>query len=98
MTKGQVSELQLDLVSKAIVDYYYEQYQRFGRQYPKSIKRYSTFQLTDLDHPTTFEIIIKTLKEKIGTGYGELTLPFLKMTLDELRQFERSREEFRKMF
>lgn len=98
LTKGQVSEDQVDRVSNAITDYYYEQYQRFRLQYPKSVKRYSTFQLKDLDHPTTFEIIIKTLKENIGVGYEEFTLPFLKMTLEELRRFEKNREEFYKMF
>ena len=98
LTKGQVSEDQVDRVSNAITDYYYEQYQRFRLQYPKSVKRYSTFQLKDLGHPTTFEIIIKTLKENIGVGYEEFTLPFLKMTLEQLRQFEKNREEFYKIF
>jgi hypothetical protein len=88
----------VDLVSNAVTDYYYDQNQRFGQQHPKSIKRYSTFQLKDLDHPTTFEIVIKILKEKIGDGYEKFTLPFLSMTLEELRQFEKSREEFHNMF
>ena len=59
VTKGEVTEYMVDLISNAVTDYYYDQYQRFGQQYPKSIKRYSTFQLKDLDHPTTFEIVIK---------------------------------------
>jgi hypothetical protein len=89
---------EVDLVANAITNYYYEQYQRFGEQYPRSSKRYSTLQLKDLDHPTTFEIIIKTIKEINGTGYEELVLPFLNMTLEELRQFEKNREEFYKMY
>ncbi len=43
-------------LSETISDYYYEQYKRFGKQYPKSIKRYSSFQIKDLDHPTTFGV------------------------------------------
>ncbi len=45
-------DLLIELCNK-ITDYYYNQYTRFGKQYPKSIKRYSTFQLKDLDHPDT---------------------------------------------
>lgn len=98
VTKGEVTEDKVDLVSNAVTDYYYDQYQRFEQQYPKSIKRYSTFQLKDLDHPTTFEIVIKVLKEKIGVDYEKTVLQFLNMTLEELRQFEKSRQEFYKMF
>jgi hypothetical protein len=98
VTKGEVAGDKLDLVSGAVTDYYYDQYQRFGQQYPKSIKRYSTFQLKDLDHPATFEIVIKVLKEMVGVDYEKIAIQFLPMTLDELGQFERSREEFYKMF
>jgi len=98
VTKGEVANDKVDLVSNVVTDYYYDQYQRFGQQYPKSIKRYSTFQLKDLNHPTTFEIVIKVLKEKLGIDYEKTALQFLNMTLEELRQFEQSRQEFYKMF
>jgi hypothetical protein len=98
VTRGKVTEDKVDLVSNVVTDYYYDQYQRFRQQYPKSIKRYSTFQLKDLDHPTTFEIVIKVLKEKVGVDYEKIAIQFLIMTLDELKQFEKSRQEFYKMF
>jgi hypothetical protein len=97
-TKGAVPEHLLDAVSEAVTEYYYDQYQRFTNQYPKSTKRYSTFKINDLNHPTTFEITIKTLKEKLENDYQNVALQFLNMTLDELRQFESSREQFYKMF
>jgi hypothetical protein len=94
ITKDKVPDEILHELSETISDYYYEQYIRFGKQYPKSIKRYSTFQIKDLDHSTTFEIIIKFLKNKAGSKYSELALSILPMTLDELRAFERNRENF----
>jgi hypothetical protein len=98
LTNGCVPEYLLNAVSKAITDYYYDQYRRFRKQYPKSVKRYSTFQIKDLNHPTTFEIIIKVLREKVGKDYDKFAPLFLNMTLDELRQFKKNREEFYQMF
>jgi hypothetical protein len=98
VTQGQVSEDLIDFISKRITDYYYDQYARFRKQYPKSIKRYSAFQNKDLDHPTTHETIINALKEKVGVDYKKYATLFLNMTLDELKSFERNREEFYKMF
>ena len=98
LTLSKVEEDLLDAVSTGVTDYYYEQYQRFRKQYPKSIKRYSSFNLKDLDHPNTHELIIKIVKEKVGTEYENPTTKFLDMTLDELKGFEKNREEFYNMF
>ena len=97
LAQGQVSVDLIDFVSEKITDYYYDQYKRFRKQYPKSIKRYSAFQTKDLDHPTTHEIIINALKEKVGIDYEKYAILFLNMTLDELKSFEKNREEFYKM-
>ncbi|PQB04341.1 hypothetical protein [Aureitalea marina] len=98
LTLDQIKEELLDAVSIGVTDYYYKQYQRFRKQYPKSIKRYSSFHLKDLDHPTTHELIIKILKEKVGAEYKEPATKFLNMTLDEFKDFEKKREEFYNMF
>ncbi len=98
LTLGKIDEELLDAVSVGVTDYYYEQYQRFRKQYPKSIKRYSSFHLKDLHHPSTHELIIKIVKEKVGAEYEESATKFLNMTLDELKGFEKNREEFYKMF
>ena len=98
ISQNAVPEELLKGVSNRITDYYYEQYERFGRQYPKSIKKYSSFQIKDLDHPYTFEIIIKYFKEKLGTNSGELINVLLKMNDSQLNNFIKNREEFRKMF
>jgi hypothetical protein len=79
-------------LSNRIADYYYEQYNRFGKQYPKSIKRYSEFQLKDLNHPTIFELIIIFFKEKFGDNYSEPSKILLNMTDSRLRDFEMNRE------
>ena len=98
LTQGQVSVDLIDFVSERITDYYYDQYKRFRKQYPKSIKRYSAFQTKDLDHPTTHETVIKAVKEKVGIDYEKYAILFLDTTLDELKSFEKNREEFYKMF
>lgn len=97
LTNNLVSIDKVDLVSNAVTDFYYEQYQRFGA-HPKRIKRYSTFQLRDLDHPQALELVIKVIKERVGLGYEHFVLPFLNMNMVELKQFEKRREDFYKMF
>ena len=70
----------------------------FRAQYPKSIKRYSTFQLKDLDHPQTFEMVINFFKEKLGSDYQKYSRLLLNMTETELKSFEKSRQDFYNMF
>ncbi|MFT5821635.1 MAG: hypothetical protein ACI8ZM_002889 [Crocinitomix sp.] len=94
LTNDEVDAELLDDVSNGITDYYHDQYKRFRMQYPKSIKRYSSFHLIDLDHPSSHELIIKIVKDKVGEGYEELAIRFLNMTLDGLKGFEKNREDF----
>ena len=96
--QGKLPQELLDAVSGKVSAYYFEQYRRFFKQYPKAKKRYSSFQLRDLDHPKTYEIVIKTLKEKMGTAYEKYAIALLKMDLDDLRKFEKNREAFYGMF
>ena len=98
ISKNKIPEELLDGVCNCIADYYYDQYDRFTRQYPKSIKRYSTFQVKDLEHPTTFEIIINYFKGRIGTNYAEHVKVLLNKTDAKLQIFEKNREDFYKMF
>ena len=88
----------LNKVTIALTDYYFDQYGRFAKQYPKSIKRYSSFKTSDLDHPDTFEIIIRTLKETEGPHYEKSAMTLLKLDFLELKAFEKNREDFYKIF
>lgn len=85
-------------LSDCITDYYYDQYNRFRIQYPKSAKRYSSFQIKDLNHPTTFEMIIKFFKNKLENNYLEYSKIILNMTDSELRTFENNRADFYNMY
>jgi len=98
LTQDQVPLELVNTVSEGITEYYYDQYQRFRKQYPKSIKRYSSFQTKDLDHPTTHETIIKILKDKVGNDYEKYAILLLNMTLDELKEFEKIERNFIKCF
>lgn len=98
LSDGKVPIEFVNELSNVVTDFYYEQYGRFGKQYPKSTKRYSCFQLKDLDHPTTFGIVIRYFKNKIGDNYRDFSRQLLKMSEDELFKFEKSREEFYKMW
>ncbi len=80
--------------SEKITKYYTEQYSRFRVQYPKSAKRYSTFKIEDLDHPEVKEIIINYFKEKIGDGYSDYSVIVLNFSLEDLKEFEKNREEY----
>jgi len=88
----------LEEMCDKITNYYYEQYTRFRAQYPKSVKRYSTFQIKDLDHPHTFEKVINYFKEKTGKNYPDYATKVLEMTIEELKEFEKSRKDFYNMF
>jgi len=98
LTQGQVPSSLVHEVSIGITEHYYDQYKRFRKQYPKSAKRYSSFQTKDLDHPNTYDIIIKLLKERVGNEYDKYATLFLNKTMDELKAFEKNRENFYKMF
>lgn len=98
ISAGKVPLELVNEVSKVITEYYYEQYSRFGKQYPKSAKRYSSFLLKDLDHPTTFEMVIKFFKTKSGESYRVFSQQLLNMSEEELAKFEKNREDFYKMW
>ena len=85
-------------MSNEIAEYYYDQYNRFKNQYPKSIKRYSSFQTKDLIHPQTYEIIIKYYKQKIGNDYAKYSQLILNMNEAEFKAFEKNREDFYNMW
>lgn len=98
VAEGKIpAELLKDLCDR-ITEYYYEQYTRFRKQHPKSVKRYSSFQAKDLNHPYTFEIVIQYLKEKTGANYKEYAGVLLKRTWAEVTELEKKREEFYNMF
>ena len=98
ITSDKISYELLQDLSARISDYYYEQYGRFTLKYPKSEKRYSTFQVKDLDHPKTYEIVINFFKEKLGSDYSYYTETALRMNSSELKTFEKNRCDFYKLF
>ena len=85
-------------MSKRVADYYFDQYVRFYNQYPKSQKRYSTFDLKDIDHPSTFEIVIKFFKEIDLKNYLHYSSITLKISENEVLAFEQRRKDFYNMF
>ena len=76
-------------LSDLITEYYYEQYQRFRIKYPKSIKRYSTFKMADLEHPSIYEMIINFFKQKIGSKYADMAKILLRKEDLWLKEFEK---------
>lgn len=88
----------LKLLCRQLSENFYDEYTRFRAQYPKSIKRYSSFQTKDLNHPLTFELVIKFFKDKFGIDYKKYSCLLLNMTDSELADFEKNRQEFYNMF
>jgi hypothetical protein len=90
----KISSTFLNGLTERITDHYYEQYSRFRIQYPKSVKRYSTFKIDDLEHPEVTEIVINYFKEVVGDNYAENAMIVLGLPLPELRRFEEYREAY----
>lgn len=97
ISKG-IPEYLLMGMCTAVTDYYYEQYTRFYKQYPKSQKRYSAFHLKDIDHPSTTEIIIRYFKEQVPDQYLHYSSIALQLTIAQVKEFEKRREDFYRMF
>lgn len=94
VANGKVPPEQVNELSEVITNHFYEEYSRFEKQYPKSAKRYSTFQLKDLDHPASNDIIIKFFQNKSKENYSENSRQLLQMDQAELAKYEKSRENF----
>ncbi len=84
----------LNELSEEITDHYFKQYSRFSLQYPKSIKRYSTFRIDDLGHPDVYDIIIRYFKKKAKNNYSNYVTIVLDMSLEELNEYEYQREQY----
>lgn len=91
-------EILLDGVTRKLASDFHDQYSRFRIQYPKSIKRYSTFQIMDLEHPQTIETIINFLKSKVSSKYIDYGAELLKMSNSEVVKFELDQKKFYDMF
>jgi hypothetical protein len=94
MSNGKIPNDILIDISKLICNYFFEQYSTFRIQYPKSVKRYSSFLIKDLNHPQPFEIIINYLKNKFGINYNFYSTILLDLTQSELKDFEKNRKEY----
>lgn len=97
LSEDKVPSNLLDSLCDKITDYYYDQYARFRKQYPKSIKRYSTFQLKDLYHPQTKKIVVDFFKEEIRDKYRDYSKLLLGMTDKELDDFEQWWYDFERL-
>ena len=97
VTDEYPEQLLIGVAAKLAAEFH-EQDSRFKKQYPKSAKRYSTFQVKDLDHPQTFESIIEYLKINAKVEYKKYAGEFLNMNESEVINFEKSREDFYNMF
>ncbi len=97
ISAGQIPLTILNSVCDKITDHYYEQYTRFSKQYPKSIKRYSTFQLKDIDHPQTKKILVDFFKNELKTKYRDYSKLLLNMTDTELDKFEQWWYDFERL-
>ena len=78
-----------------------DQYNSYGikwNDYPKSRKRYSELKLSDLEHPYTQNDIIVFFREKDKINYKKYSSLLLKMTEQEIIEFEIKRKEFESYF
>jgi hypothetical protein len=75
-------------LSNNITDYYYKQYNDFYKKYPKSRKRYSTFQVKDFDHPTTSRMVVEFFRRKFEEQYKDYSKLLLGLDDKQLMDLE----------
>lgn len=97
VTKEFPEEILNGIIAKLTVEFY-EQYSRFQKKYPKSAKRYSKFDVKDLDHPKAYESIIEFLLINVKSDYKKYAKELLNLSESEIKKFEKSRENFYNMF
>ncbi|WP_459209927.1 hypothetical protein [Aquimarina rhabdastrellae] len=85
-------------VAAQVAHYYHNQYYRFRKSHPKSKARYSSFDINDLKHPITYEIIITLLKKHTGKEYLNYASILLELSIPALKKFEDDRMAFYDMF
>lgn len=88
----------LKSLSVEITNYYFEQYSCFRRQYPKSIKRYSSFKTIDLDHPKTHEMVIHFFRVSAKDDYLIYSSILLGLTKENIIAFEKEQIAFYNIF
>lgn len=97
ISADQIPLALLDSLCDKVTDYYYDQYTRFRAKYPKSIKRYSTFYLKDIDHPQTKKIVVDFFKDKLLTEYRNYSKLLLCMSDKDLNEFEQWWYDFERL-
>ena len=98
VARNNIPESLLDQVCTQLSDYFYDRYYRSREHNPKSVKRFSSFQTKDLDHPFTFELIVNFFKDKLGPNYKTYACLLSNVTEIELADFEKNRQDFHNMF
>jgi len=95
---GEIPKELLDDLFTLITRNQYNSYGIKWKDYPKSRKRYSELKLSDLEHPYTQNDIIIFFKERDKTNYKLYSSLLLKMTEQEIIEFEIRRKEFESYF
>ncbi len=86
------------MLSKVLTDHFYNQYGDFRKLYPKSKKRYSSFDVKDLDNPLTHDLIIDFSKKHVQTNYIGFCSCLFGMSEQEFLVYEKNRSDFENMF
>ncbi len=75
-----------------------EQYRNFRKKYPKTLKRYSTLKVEDIEHDFTLWWIIDFVKNDNEKNYKFICQTLFKMSKNEFDEYEKRRVEFEQMF
>ena len=94
------SKIQKDIIaelSKGLSESQYEYYKQCWKKYPKSKKRYSEFDLKDLDHPSVHYQIMNFFKSQPNLNYVRLSRQLLNLSETEFVEFEKRKNQFENM-
>ncbi|CAM1362581.1 conserved hypothetical protein [Tenacibaculum litopenaei] len=97
-TKANNVQNYLNELAEYLSLYFFKQYKEYRRLYPKSKKRYSTFNTKDLENPLTHDLIINFFKERFNENYRNYSSKILGINNDEFLKYEKNRNDFYDMW
>ncbi|GAL82756.1 hypothetical protein JCM19274_2479 [Algibacter lectus] len=97
LADGKISEDVIAELSKELSESQYEFYKQCWKKYPKSKRRYSEFDLKDLNHPSVHYQIMDFFKSQPNSNYAGLSRQLLNLNETEFTELEKRKNQFENM-
>jgi len=85
-------------LSEILTESQFKSYKNSWKKYPKSRKRYSEFDVKDLNHPFVHYQIMDFFRKLPNTSYVRFSCQLLNLSETEFAEFEKRKNQFENMF